>query len=210
MEEYTIGEKIRIRRKALLMNQEDVAARINVSRSQLSKWEMEKSYPSIENFVQLCNVLMIHPDDLIEGTDIKTPPSVKTNSYRNHKRAFICMIAALLILVTAAALVSAVNKVSDDSLTNYKSNVIYTETTEDGNLEYRKVIQSIGGLFWADVIFDKREGTVSDCTIKSIMSDEDLEIVEYYVEYRPQLNKAYVFLMYMDDGFEKIDQVEIS
>lgn len=63
--ELTLGEKIRELRKAKGLSQEELAARINVSRQAVSKWETDLSLPDIDNIVQLSRLLGVSTDYLL-------------------------------------------------------------------------------------------------------------------------------------------------
>ena len=61
----TIGEKIAHLRTVSNMSQEQLAEKISVSRQSISKWEMDQSYPQIENVLQLCELFNISTDELL-------------------------------------------------------------------------------------------------------------------------------------------------
>ena len=74
----TIGEKIAHLRLAENMSQEQLAEKISVSRQSISKWEMDQSYPQIENIIQLCELFHISTDALLqENVEIKKAASQK-------------------------------------------------------------------------------------------------------------------------------------
>ncbi len=72
----TIGEKIAQLRTSKNMSQEQLAEKIFVSRQSISKWEMDQSYPQIENIIQLCKLFEISTDELLqEDITIKAAPA---------------------------------------------------------------------------------------------------------------------------------------
>ena len=72
----TIGEKIAQLRTSKNMSQEQLAEKIFVSRQSISKWEMDQSYPQIENIIQLCKLFEISTDELLqEDITIKATPA---------------------------------------------------------------------------------------------------------------------------------------
>ena len=71
-----IGEKIAYLRTMENMSQEQLAEKISVSRQSISKWEMDQSYPQIENVLQLCELFNISTDELLcDNISIKATSS---------------------------------------------------------------------------------------------------------------------------------------
>ncbi len=69
-------------RKANGYSQEELAARIGVSRQAISKWERGESSPDTDNLIALAKLYAITIDELINGTDKvrKTDPGTQSNS----------------------------------------------------------------------------------------------------------------------------------
>lgn len=61
----TLGEKITNARKQANMSQEQLAERLNVSRSAIAKWETDKGIPDIENLKALSGVFEVSIDYLV-------------------------------------------------------------------------------------------------------------------------------------------------
>ncbi len=75
----TIGEKIAKLRVAENISQEQLAEKISVSRQSISKWEMNQSYPQIDNVLQLCEIFNISTDELLcENIPIKSKNEEKS------------------------------------------------------------------------------------------------------------------------------------
>ena len=62
-----IGSQIKERRTVLHMTQDELADKLNVSRSAISNWETEKNYPDLQLIVMLSEVLDVSLDDLLKG-----------------------------------------------------------------------------------------------------------------------------------------------
>lgn len=62
-----IGNEIKTRRTELNLTQEDLAKRLNVSRTASSKWEQQRNYPDIELLVAISDILNISLDKLLRG-----------------------------------------------------------------------------------------------------------------------------------------------
>lgn len=50
------GQKIKAKRRALHMSQEDLAKQLNLTRQAISKWEMDKAQPTMANLKELSRV----------------------------------------------------------------------------------------------------------------------------------------------------------
>lgn len=59
------GDKLIKLRKKQGLSQEDLAAKLNVSRQSVSKWESNNTYPETDKIVQICNIFECSMDDLI-------------------------------------------------------------------------------------------------------------------------------------------------
>ena len=59
------GDKLIKLRKKHGLSQEDLAAKLNVSRQSVSKWESNNTYPETDKIVQICNIFNCSMDDLI-------------------------------------------------------------------------------------------------------------------------------------------------
>lgn len=63
-----MGARIVQRRKELSITQKELAEAINIGNSHLSNIENGKASPAFETFLDLCNILKINPDYIIQGT----------------------------------------------------------------------------------------------------------------------------------------------
>ena len=75
----TLGEKICWYRKKNKFSQEELAARVGVSRQAVSKWELGDAVPEVEKLRLLAQVFSVTTDELLspdlpgdEGTDRKS------------------------------------------------------------------------------------------------------------------------------------------
>ena len=66
----TLGEKIKEARKKCNMSQEQLAEKVNVSRSAVAKWETDKGAPDIENLKALSHFLNISIDTLLDDGEV--------------------------------------------------------------------------------------------------------------------------------------------
>lgn len=65
------GQKIKKKRQALQMSQEDLARELNLTRQAISKWEMDKAQPTMANLKELSKVFDVDMAYFI-GEDNKT------------------------------------------------------------------------------------------------------------------------------------------
>ncbi len=93
MDYKAMGQRIRIRRVALHMTQEELATRTGISAPFLGHIERGSRVASLETFVQLCRVLRITPnealgadvagvfDDLPERVEVSVPSLLQSIAY---------------------------------------------------------------------------------------------------------------------------------
>lgn len=76
------GDKLIKLRKKHGLSQEDLAAKLNVSRQSVSKWESNNTYPETDKIVQICNIFNCSMDDLINDkiTEIDEVESKEKNN----------------------------------------------------------------------------------------------------------------------------------
>lgn len=64
------GENLKKIRKSKKLSQEDLAAKINVSRQSVSKWETGDAYPEMNNLLELCKIFHCKLNDLVNDSII--------------------------------------------------------------------------------------------------------------------------------------------
>ncbi len=70
----TLSEKILSYRKSAGLSQEELAARVGVSRQAVSKWETGESTPELSKVVLLAKAFHITTDQLLSPTHPNPPP----------------------------------------------------------------------------------------------------------------------------------------
>ena len=94
-----IGEQIKARRTELNITQQDLADRLNVSRSAISNWETNKNYPDLQIIVQISEELQVSLDKLLKGdADVVKKISKDTTESRKLRGRTKKLIAALSVL----------------------------------------------------------------------------------------------------------------
>ena len=62
----TFGEKLQTLRTDADLSQEDLAARLGVSRQAISKWELNKTMPDVKYIVALSDLFQVTTDSLLK------------------------------------------------------------------------------------------------------------------------------------------------
>jgi transcriptional regulator with XRE-family HTH domain len=102
-----IGNEIKTRRTELNLTQEDLAKKLNVSRTAISNWEQQRNYPDIELLVTISDELDISLDKLLRGD----PKMVKELSldYKKKKRYKFLIPVFILIILVLCGYIYAIN-----------------------------------------------------------------------------------------------------
>ena len=100
-----IGEQIKSRRMELNITQQDLADRLNVSRSAISNWETGKNYPDLQIIVQISEELQISLDELLKGdADVVekiTKDMVESRKLRGKTKKLIAAVSVLAVMLLA-------------------------------------------------------------------------------------------------------------
>ena len=96
-----IGRQIKNRRAESGLTQEDLAQKLNVARTTISNWEIERNYPDLEMIVQISEVLDVPLDELLKGGSAvvqKIAEDTKTRRSQSKKIKVLSLIVGILIL----------------------------------------------------------------------------------------------------------------
>lgn len=63
-------EKLQILRINMKLSQEELAAQLNISRQSVTKWENGRSFPDIQNLIQLSEIFKVPIDRLVKDNDV--------------------------------------------------------------------------------------------------------------------------------------------
>ncbi|MCM1543922.1 MAG: helix-turn-helix domain-containing protein [Ruminococcus sp.] len=89
------GEKLKKLRTDNNLTQDELAEKIFVTRSAISKWETNKGYPSIDSLKELSNLFGVSIDQLIADDDIENKRLIDdANARRFYYYAIVCLVAA--------------------------------------------------------------------------------------------------------------------
>lgn len=95
-----VGRRIREQRKREGMSQDDLAARVYVSRQTISSWENDKTYPDVQSLLLLSEIFGVTVDSLVKG-DVETMTTTIDNDVRTLKRLGWVMLAFLALMLAA-------------------------------------------------------------------------------------------------------------
>ena len=95
-----IGNHIRAHRTEAGMSQDDLAARVYVSRQTISSWENDKTYPDVQSLLLLSEIFGVTVDSLIKE-DVATMTKVIDSDVRTMKRLAYVMLAFMALTVIA-------------------------------------------------------------------------------------------------------------
>ena len=95
-----IGGRIRELRAAAGMSQDDLAARVYVSRQTISSWENGKTYPDVQSLLLLSEIFGASVDSLIKG-DVETMNETIDRDIETMKRLSYVMLGFLLLMIAA-------------------------------------------------------------------------------------------------------------
>lgn len=99
----TFDEKLRKLRKEHNLTQDDLAEKIFVTRTAVSKWETGQGYPSIESLKLLAKLFDTTIDELVSDEDVKI--KVKQEERKDRTNAILGWVyLAVSLLVSSTAL----------------------------------------------------------------------------------------------------------
>lgn len=100
-----IGQQIKRHRARLGLSQEDLAARIYVSRQTVSNWETDKTYPDIQSLLLLSECFEASVDDLVRE-DVEAMQEIIENDWKKMTRLCAWGWGILLVGLAAFALLA--------------------------------------------------------------------------------------------------------
>ncbi len=138
MREMKLGEKIAFCRKRAGLSQEELAARLELSRQAVSRWETGAAVPDTEKVVQLCRLFQVSADYLLldeiespehgkeKGPKPEEMPAAKgkpggASALAERRRRFRIAFGATLAILGLATAVAALflTQFYADSLTEW-------------------------------------------------------------------------------------------
>ena len=97
----TFGEKLKKLRTDNNLTQDELAEKIYVTRTAISKWETDKGYPSIDSLKELSSLFMISIDELISDADIENKRLLDAAQSRKfYWFAIACLALTTILAIT--------------------------------------------------------------------------------------------------------------
>lgn len=96
------GEKLKQLRKDNNLTQEELAEKLYVTRTAVSKWETDKGFPAIDSLKLISELFHVSIDDLISDGDVET----KRLLDEKRARTMYCFAIAFLVSATVFTLLA--------------------------------------------------------------------------------------------------------
>ncbi|WP_455052502.1 helix-turn-helix domain-containing protein [Mogibacterium sp.] len=143
-----IGSIIKEKRTKLGLTQDDLAKKLQVSRSTISNWEINRNYPDIKLIVNISNILEIPLKELLqEESDIVNRLSedtiIRKKISKRNKILYLLIFILIISLLSVVIYFSNINDISNkkEIIGAYISNEkLYIKTD-------LPIYKSIGGYF---------------------------------------------------------------
>lgn len=97
----TFGRKLKKLRQDNQMTQEELAERLYVTRTAVSKWETDKGYPAIDTLKTVSELFGVPVDDLISDDDVT---NTRLLDEKRAKKFYVCAVVALGVTMLFALL----------------------------------------------------------------------------------------------------------
>ena len=94
-----IGVQIKKYRKELSFSQDDLAAKVFVSRQSISNWENDKTYPDIKSLILLSEAFNVSLDQLVKGDIEAMKTEIDEREVKKFKKESIMMTILLAAVI---------------------------------------------------------------------------------------------------------------
>ena len=164
-----IGHKLKDLRTAHGYTQEELAAILNVSRSTISSWEINRTYPDLSMLVSLSELYEITLDQLINEDDKLV--DTMTNETKTNTMFKRIILSLSIVAISLAVVVVFVLKTN--------SNPVEPEVTQYGFSDYPKVVQEDGSFFYKGEFIREIIDTLPDGTETNLIQADDSSNTHY-------------------------------
>lgn len=95
----TFGEKLKKLRTDNNLTQDELAEKIFITRTAISKWESDRGYPSIDSLKTIAKFFNVTIDDLLSGDELLNVAEEENNKKENHFRSLVCGLLDLSFIL---------------------------------------------------------------------------------------------------------------
>ena len=95
----TFGEKLKIFRTKAQLTQDELAEKLFVSRTAISKWESDRGYPNIESLKAIAKFFSVTVDELLSSDEVLTIAEEDNRRKEKHFRDLIYGLLDLCIVM---------------------------------------------------------------------------------------------------------------
>ena len=92
------GDKLKKLRTDNNLTQDELAEKIMVTRTAISKWETNRGYPSIDSLKELSKLFDISIDELIQDSDVENKRQLEIA--KNRKFYWVAMLFFAIAVIT--------------------------------------------------------------------------------------------------------------
>ncbi|MDO5112063.1 MAG: helix-turn-helix transcriptional regulator [Clostridia bacterium] len=134
------GEKLQQLRKQHDLTQEQLAQKLYVSRTAVSKWESGKGYPNLESLKAISGLFSISIDALLSGDELLT---LAAKENRDNMGRLYALIYGLLDLMAAACVFLPLYGNHEGSYIRAVNLLAFTDTTKANLIVYWSVLTAM-------------------------------------------------------------------
>ena len=212
MDEYVsvVGNNIRERRKLIGKTQEDIAKKMGVSKSQISKWENENSFPSMSNFTRLCEELNIKPEALLAGKINEDHIENKEQKEKRQKNIVIilCVLVGILCVILIFECYLKFFPLSDSE--RFKREILYIQKKEDLSWKIRQIVQDGDGKLWVDVLMYQEDNQIIGAEILEVIAPDEVKNIVCKMGINEGKSKVSIYIFYDESGTRYTTYVEVN
>ena len=97
--EMQIGKQIQDHRQRLGLTQDDLAAKLVVTRQTISNWENDRHYPDVENLLLLSQLFQLSLDELVKGDVVQMKHKISTSHNERDAKLMLSLMVAATVAV---------------------------------------------------------------------------------------------------------------
>lgn len=102
-----LGKQIQAYRKKMDLSQDNLAAKIYVSRQTISNWETGRSYPDVENLLLLSTLFGTSLDELVKGDVPQMKQKISQVKFDRDAHGMLLFFVLAMVMVGPAAFLPA-------------------------------------------------------------------------------------------------------